>query len=205
MDARQPHFSVVTSLFGGFDLLARMGACLVAQRHSDWEWVVVIDGGDPDEVKQVRALQREFALQAPHQPLRVFSVPRAEGCYGNVARQFGLQQATGRYVCWVNHDNLIWPDYLTTHAVAFERDAAAISVVDIWLWKGGRNHGRFPRGFARSQIDLLCWAMPTELARTVDAFSSAEAQEYAADWGCFDRARRLARVEHTSHVVGVHF
>jgi hypothetical protein len=80
-----------------------------------------------------------------------------------------------------------------------------VSVVDIDLWKQDRYYGRYPRRLAASKIDLLCFAVPTELARRVDAFGGASSRVYAADWLTFDACRKLAPVERNRRLVGTHF
>jgi hypothetical protein len=135
----------------------------------------------------------------------MWELPRAEGSYGNVARNFALAHAAGEYVCWVNHDNLIFPQYLAAHAANIRKTPGCVSVVDVDYWINDRPHGRYPRRLARSRIDLLNYAVPLAVARQVDAFGGASSRVYAADWIVFDACRRLCPVEHNPVLVGAHF
>lgn len=192
--------------FETFDLLPRALACLLNQVHTAWELLIVVDGPPPRSGRFApRRLVAQLKARFGGRRIEVHHLPRAAECYGNVARNFGLQQAGGDYVCWVNHDNLVAPDYLAAHAENIVKRPGCLSVVDIDLWKGDRYHGRYPRRFAAGRIDLLCFAAPTELALRVNAFGGAASRVYAADWLAFDACRKIAPVVHNRRLVGTHF
>jgi glycosyltransferase involved in cell wall biosynthesis len=197
-------FSIVMTAFEPFELLPRALCCVLAQSHLEWELVVVVDGPPPGAFAPERLVGQLGACFGTRR-VEVHHLPRAEGCYGNVARNFGLGRVRGDYVCWVNHDNLIAPAYLEAHRENVEKSPGCVSVVDIDLWQGDRYHGRYPRRMAASNIDLLCFAVPTTLARRVDAFGGKAAGVYAADWLVFDACRKLAPVEQNRRLVGTHF
>jgi hypothetical protein len=146
-----------------------------------------------------------FRKQHPELRIEVVDLPRAAGCYGNVGRHAGLQLATGDAVCWFNHDNLITPDYLATHAALQQAQPGAISIVGIDYWRDGVCHGVFPRRIAAGHLDLLCYSLPVTLARQIDAFGPAMQTIYAADWHTFQAARNHAPVIQSSTIAGVHF
>ncbi len=200
-------FSIVMTVFDTFDFFPRALACVAWQEHTDWELLVMVDGDVPPGCPDPESIVREFRRRHPlAQRIEVHRLPRAEGCFGNVARNAALNHASGDYVCWINHDNLVTPGYLTAHMANIRRRPGCVSVVDIWLWAKGRFHGRYPRALRRSGIDLLCFAVPLETARAVDAFGGASAKEYAADWTVFAACRDRLPVEHNrGAVVGVHF
>ena len=198
-------FSIVVSVFEPFALLPRALSCVLAQTHADWELLVVVDGPPPRKGFAPKRIVGQLAARFGGRRFEAHHLPRAAGCYGNVARSFGLQLARGDYVCWVNHDNLIAPAYLEAHRENIEKTPGCVSVVDVDLWKGDRYHGRYPRRMAKSRIDLLCFAVPAELARRVDAFAGRSSRVYAADWLAFDACRKLAPVEHNRRLVGTHF
>ena len=198
-------FSIVMTVFEPYALLPRALACVLAQTHAEWELLVIVDGPAPRRGFAPKRVVGQLHARFGERRVEVRHLPRAAGCYGNVGRSAGLSEARGEYVCWVNHDNLIAPDYLAAHHENAKRTPGCVSVVDIDLWKGDRYYGCFPRRLAASKIDLLCFAVPTELARRVNAFGGNAARVYAADWLVFDACRRLAPVEHTRRLVGTHF
>ena len=198
-------FSIAMTAFDTYCFLPRAIACVLQQEHVDWELLLVCDGPTPSDDFDPERMLARARRRAPGRRMECWRLPRAEGCYGNVARRFALEQATGDYVCWVNHDNLIAPRYLAAHAENIRKSPGCVSVVDIAYWRNAVPHGPFPRALRRSRIDLLNFAAPTELCRRVDAFGDGMSREYAADWRVFDALRRLAPVERRAGIVGTHF
>lgn len=200
-----PAFSIITSVYDTFLLLPRLAACVLSQTWSDWELILVVDGPAPAERYAPPDIARQLRRAAPGRRIEVFERPPAPGCHGNMARNFGLHQARGEYVVWVNHDNLIWPHFLATHAANRAAVPGCVSLVDIDLWQIDRYRGRFPRGYRAGRIDLLNFALPRPLALAVNAFGDTAATEYAADWLLFESCRQQAPIHHTPLVCGVHF
>jgi len=203
---KMPEFSIVMSAFTPWWPIEYSLACVVAQSHEDWELLVVPDG-DPDEFarSQVEKIVRKWKYR-----VRLLDCQRREGCWGNVARNTGTHEATGRYICWVNHDNLIFPDYLKRHMSNFRemKDGNGISVVPIDLKSKGNHLGRYPKGRLRlGGIDLLNFAMPTNVAQEIDAFGEKHAHVYEADWLLFQRASQTlpVRIDECQTPAGIHF
>lgn len=198
-------FSIVMTVFEPFHLLPRALSCVIQQGYTNWELLIVIDGDSPSNQFVPRKLVQQLQQHHPELRIQIWNLKRAAGCFGNVSRNFALKHVTGDYICWVNHDNLITPDYLDAHLQNIKKTPGCLSVVDIQLWKNDRYFGRYPRRFAASQIDLLCYALPAETARRVNAFGGPAERVYAADWLAFDACRKLIPLEHNRHLVGTHF
>ena len=193
------------TVFKPYELLPRAVACVMQQEHPAWELLMMLDGSAPTGRFSPRRIAARINRHLGSERIAVHELPRAAGCHGNVARFEALQHARGDYVCWVNHDNLIVPRYLSAHAENFREEPRCVSVVDVDLWKQDRFYGTYPRRLARSRIDLLCFAVPLETAREINAFGDAMSRVYAADWLVFDACRKLLPVRHNRRVVGTHF
>ncbi len=201
----RPKFSIVMTLFETQHFLPRAIACLMDQNYHNWELILVSDGPEAREPYSPRRILQPLQKHFPSNRIEYHELPRAEGCWGNVARAFGLERSKGDYVCWVNHDNLIYPDYLLSHVRNIQRRPGCLSVVDIQLWREVRYYGRFPRAYRCSSIDLLCYALPVGTARDLDAFGPPTEKLYAADGRLFDAAARILPIQHQQRIVGVHF
>ena len=193
------------TVYDSFHFLPRALSFVVQQIHTNWELLIVVDGESPTTRFDPRRLIQQLRRHHTKQRIGVWELPRAEGCHGNVGRNFCLQQATGDYVCWINHDNLITPDYLTAHRENIEKTPGCLSVVDIHLWEQDRYRGRYPRRMAVSHIDLLCFAVPTQTALEVNAFGGRAERVFAADWLTFHACQKLLPIEHNHRLVGTHF
>ena len=198
-------FSIVMTAFKTFSLLPRALTCVLQQEDPDWELLLMVDGPAPREQYAPRRLVDQLQRRRPQCRIELHELPRAAGCFGNAARHAGMLRATGDYVCWVNHDNLIAPRYLAAHAENFASTPECVSVVDIDLWKHDRYFGRYPRAFRCGRIDLLCFAVPLAAARRVNAFGGSMRPAYAADWLVFDACRQWLPVRHNRRLVGTHF
>ncbi len=197
-------FSVIMSTWGTWDLTRHAIASLIPQTHRDWELILVSDG---DMNPVVDVFLRVFE-HFPDKRVEVVCSPRVDGIWGNRARRLGLDYCQGDYVCWVNHDNIIFPDYLASHARNVEKSPGCLSVVNIECWVRSRYYGVFPFGEPRlTKIDLMNFAMPLSVAREIDAFGPAMEKIHHADWLSYEAASKLIPVERVpehSVPVGIH-
>ena len=194
--------TVVMTVFETWALFPRALECVLSQSEREWELLVVSDG--PCDAS-VHAAIRSTRARWRGRRVEVCETERADGCWGNRGRALGLALARGERIVWVNHDNLIAPEYLATHVALDARRPGCVGVVDIELWQQGRSRGRYPRGYRTSRIDLLNYSLPVGLAREIDAFGPGMEREYAADGRVFEEAARRAGVERALVCLGVHF
>lgn len=205
LTAKSPKFTIVMTVFETYELLKRAGQSVIWQSNPSWELLVIADGPSSKEQEFAQSTIRQLILNRPENRIELHSLNLAPGCHGNVARNHALNLARGEYICWVNHDNLIHPEYLASHQYNFDQNPNCLSVVDIDLWIGNRYHGIYPRAFQRSKVDLLCFSMPTRTAKQINAFGGTASNVYAADWIAFDAAHKKLPILHQQKTVGVHF
>jgi glycosyltransferase involved in cell wall biosynthesis len=108
---------------------------VLAQTRDDFE-LIVVDDGSSDATP---AVARSFASD----PRLV--VVRQENKGLAAARNSGVARARGRYVAFLDHDDLWMPTYLEEHARALDADPqAGIAYSDLWWLDGptGRVHRR---------------------------------------------------------------
>ncbi len=199
-------FSVVMSVWEPWELFEHALACVMLQTHINWEIIIVSDGHPPESVFHIVRLARK-KLKG-FNVMEFITTDRAEGCWGNPARRMGMEAARGDYVCWVNHDNIIFPNYLAAHADNFARERACVSVVPIMLRANQREIGLLPKRPVRiSHIDLMNFALPLDVAKSIGAFTDDLKTTYAADWPIYEKASKiLPVVEYDSAVpLGIHF
>jgi glycosyltransferase involved in cell wall biosynthesis len=102
---RKPLVSVVIPAHGRRELLAETLNSLFAQTLQDWEAIVVDDGGPESNIEWLR----QFAGGEPR--VRAFA---REGDRGgaNVCRNQGAAQSAGKYVVFLDSDDLLEPECL---------------------------------------------------------------------------------------------
>jgi hypothetical protein len=119
-----PTFTVVMPAYNAAETIADSIRSTLAQTESDFELLVVDDGstdGTSDEVGRFT-----------HDP-RVRLVGQSNMGLA-AARNRGLEEARGRYVSFLDADDLLLPRYLTTMAATLERaPEAAFADCDFWI------------------------------------------------------------------------
>jgi glycosyltransferase involved in cell wall biosynthesis len=107
----EPTFSVIIPTYRRPELLAEAVASVLAQTRSDWECVVVDDGGG-------------LAIDPPDPRVRVLTRPRAGG--PAAARNTGVAAARGRWLTFLDDDDRYTPRRLELAAAGLARAPVAI-------------------------------------------------------------------------------
>jgi len=168
-----PLISVIIPTFNRWPLVAEAVESVLGQSVSDFELIVVDDGSTDGTAKELA----RFGFQ-----VHFFAMPR-----GGVAaaRNFGVSQARGRYLAFLDSDDLWRPGKLEVQTSYLEQhpDVQVCQTEEIWIRNGIRVNSKFihrkPSGdiFVRSLE--LCLVSPSAVMMTKELF----------DWlGGFDEA-----------------
>jgi glycosyltransferase involved in cell wall biosynthesis len=110
-----PYFSIVVPTYNRASLIGFTLDSILAQKFSDFE-VLIIDDGSKDNTVEV---VKRYLLDS-----RMHYLPKENGERG-VARNYGLARAHGKYVLFLDSDDLLHPNHLSTLRIAI--DAQMIS------------------------------------------------------------------------------
>lgn len=110
-----PTVSVVIVTYNKADTITAAIESVLRQTYTDYEILVVDDGSTDDTADQVRAFGS-----------KVRYLPKKNGGTGS-ARNLGIGQAQGRYVAFLDGDDLWLPRKLEIQMAAFEREPAIIA------------------------------------------------------------------------------
>lgn len=114
-----PVFSVITPAFNTAPRwFAEAALTLLDQTFADWEWCVIDDGSTNRETTQFLA---ELANVSPR-----LKIQRQSNGGISAATNAALDTATGDYVCFLDHDDLLARDALALMASKFEEDFDAV-------------------------------------------------------------------------------
>ena len=109
---REPLFSIIAPVYNSKKFLKDCLQSIFAQTYQNYELLLIDDGSTDGSVALIQSLiqgrDRACLIQNEH---------------GGVAkaRNAGLDRAKGDYICFVDSDDLIYPDYLSSLAEAAER------------------------------------------------------------------------------------
>ncbi|VXC28199.1 glycosyltransferase [Pseudomonas sp. 8O] len=195
-------FSIILTTYNRPGLLRHALASLGEQSLRDFEVILVNDHGDP-----VESLLAEFDF-----PITYLYQGRNQGL--SAARNAGLRLARGRYICYLDDDDLYLPEHLACLADAFERQPQSVVYAgveyiserlegDTRIELGRQapfSHEIFDRErlFVQNYIPVNTWAHPRSMLAEVGEFdTSLTAFE---DW---DMLLRLAARYPFVHLPGV--
>lgn len=99
--------------------------CMKLQTMTDWEHLICSDGICEDNIKQLVDELNDSRVKYNYTEKRI------EGDYGNIVRSEMLQKARGKYVVFMDDDNLIMPHYLERMINAIEESEKDFAVCRI--------------------------------------------------------------------------
>lgn len=100
----QPLISVIVPTYNCADFLPTTIRSVLAQTHQNWE-LLILDDGSTDSTEAVVA---PFLTDSRIQYTRL---PKQDSC-GAKVRNIGYRQSKGRYVCFLDSDDLLYPTSL---------------------------------------------------------------------------------------------
>lgn len=183
-------------------LLADALASLVAQDYPHWEAIVVNDGGE-----DVESIAR---IADPEGRIRYLVQPRAGG--PGAARNTALRLARGEIVCYLDDDDLLRPDHLSTVVAALNEPGSDFVYTDavlvperiepdgrrtvLSLGENPYAHESFSRArlLVSNYIPINTWAHRWALVRTAGLFD--ERLPVLEDWEYLLRLTRHATPRH---------
>lgn len=96
--------SIILPLYKSKRYICETIDSVLAQTHEDWELIVVDDGSPDDSGDIVRAYGDSRIV--------VYTRDNTGPCR---SRNFGIAQATGEYICFIDHDDIWLPEKLERH------------------------------------------------------------------------------------------
>ncbi|WP_168190984.1 glycosyltransferase [Pseudomonas sp. PIC25] len=169
-------FSVILTTFNRPELLVDALASLARQTLKDFEVILVNDHGTP-----VESLLTGFDF-----PITYLYQGRNRGL--SAARNAGLKQARGRYIAYLDDDDIYLPEHLAKLAAVLERNPNAVAYSGVVyvrerLEEGARIeldrstpflHSQFDREklFVQNYIPVNTWVHPRAMLATVGEFDT---------------------------------
>ena len=100
--------SVVLPVYNGETALERALSSVARQCYRDWELLVIDDCSTDGTQKLLQTWKQK------ERRIRLFRTPANRGSCA--ARNVGLRNAIGEFICYLDHDDEFYPDYLETIA-----------------------------------------------------------------------------------------
>jgi glycosyltransferase involved in cell wall biosynthesis len=121
----RPTFSVIIPTRNRLAPLLRALVSLDRQSFRDFEVIIVDDGSDED-----------IASASPQFPDLALRVLRSEPRGGNHARNLGTDAALGRFIAYLDSDDVFLAEKLELFARKLDKAEADILVSPLYVWRG---------------------------------------------------------------------
>lgn len=203
MDRSSSLVSVIIPTYNCERYIAETIASVLGQSFRNLE-LIVVDDGSTDRT-------REIVLEYG-EPVRLISQQNSGVC---AARNRGLREAKGEFICWMDHDDYWFPDKLALQLRALKEDPeAGVAYAEFLLWNSDSN-GRFPTpetydldrypqgmdedysGWIYHQFLLDCWMLTSTAMFRRAVFEKCgvfdESLPYSEDWDLWLRISREFR------------
>lgn len=100
-----PLITVVTPTYNRGELLQKSIASVLGQTYTNWEYIIV-DDGSTDNIREVMKAYTDKRIRYVYQDNQERSA----------ARNNGVTQATGQFICFLDSDDFYLPDHLASFA-----------------------------------------------------------------------------------------
>ncbi len=130
-----PFFSVIIPSYNRAHLIAATIRSVLSQSFNDWE-LILIDDGSSDNTKDVLGSFVDDRVKYFYQ----------ENAERSAARNNGILKATGKFICFLDSDDVWLPHHLQTMYTAIEKNSfkpALYFTVVRWCFDGGRKQDVF--------------------------------------------------------------
>ncbi|MEM6812610.1 MAG: glycosyltransferase family 2 protein [Pseudomonadota bacterium] len=128
-----PDVSVVIPTYNRIKMLEDALSSLYAQTYSGTVEIIVVDDNSQDNTSK--------SIRENHTDIHLITLTENSG--PSAARNRGIKVAKGRYIAFLDSDDLWEPDYLQTQYDTIEKqsklDAKCFTVSDLYLWQTKSN------------------------------------------------------------------
>lgn len=111
--------SIITPAYNSKNTIRETYKSVMSQTFSDWEWIVVDDGSNDGSF----SLIKEFESSDP----RIHAYQNEKNSGSSVARNVGLKHASGRYITFLDSDDVLDPNYLECQLEFIKNNGPLIS------------------------------------------------------------------------------
>ena len=133
----KPMVSIIVPVYNAEKFIRETMGCVIAQTYPCWELLLVEDGSRDNSVEIIETYIRDSGEE------RIRLICQHENMGAAKARNRGLQEAKGRYIAYLDADDLWLPEKLE-HELAFirEKDAAFVFTGYEFADENGKGTGK---------------------------------------------------------------
>lgn len=131
----QPKISIIIPVYNSEAYLDRCLQSIIGQSEQNWECILVDDGSMDGSGKKCDEYSKEDGR---------FKVYHQTNHGPSSSRNYGMDSARGEYICFIDSDDYVGPDFLKHLIEPMEKDVA-VKMTVIGMETFGASSGRFPK------------------------------------------------------------
>lgn len=204
MAAPQPTVSVIIPTYNCEPYIAETINSVLGQTLGNLE-LIIVDDGSTDRTREI--------VESFGSAVRLLSQANSGVC---AARNYGIREAAGRYVCLMDHDDYWYPDKLALQVEQMEQHPETGLVYSSFIWWHPDDKGVFPHpdsfdpasfptgideefsGWIYHLLLLDCWILTSAALIRAEVFDKCgaynESLSYSEDWDLWLRISRQYRI-----------
>lgn len=140
--------SIITPLYNSKEYFQKTYESVISQTFSDWEWIIVEDHSTDGSLNQIQNLIKNDK--------RITLLRTEKNSGAAIARNLGIEQAKGRYIAFLDADDLFKPEKLEKQIKFMEKNGYAFTFTDYdLLYSNGKVRRYSSKKKVISYKDLL--------------------------------------------------
>lgn len=141
---REPKFSIIIPTFNRKEMLQRAVQSVLVQEYKNWELVIVDDGSTDGTIDIVKQYDHEAIF---------YKYQKNQG--RSSARNVGLEMTTGTYICFLDSDDELLPNYLNVFKDLINQKECGIYLTGVRLQNGSEYKSYMPE-IEQNEIITQC-------------------------------------------------
>lgn len=150
-DMEKPLVSVVVATYRRRDSLKRALVSLFRQTYDHLEIILVDDNADPFWNRQIRQIAKSGETKSG---CRIVYIRNEKNLGSAASRNVGIEMAKGKYVSFLDDDDVYLPDKIRHQLEAMQKDQADYSITDLELYS---EQGSLEERRVRKYLEKADW------------------------------------------------
>jgi len=152
--------SIIVPVYNAQRTLAQSVNSVLAQVHQNWELILIDDGSKDGSIELIEIFARSDS--------RIRSLILKQNLGASGARNAGVQIASGRFIAFLDSDDIWLPEKLSKQIAAIESSALALCFTDYeWIDSEGTSLGVTVKAQDRPTWNNLTWGNNIGLSTTL--------------------------------------
>ena len=197
INRKSPIISIVMATYNRSNIISYAIESVLNQTITDWELIIVGDHCTDETEQVIHTFQDQRII--------FYNLPSNHG-EQSVPNNFGIKKASGKYLAFLGHDDMWFPEHLENTLTALNEnlDVKMVCCPTIFIPNNGNIKilGIFKNSLLQSgeYMPPSSWVMLTDFARTLGDWKSAWTLKELPQEEWLERALKMSRVIATNKI-----